>query len=121
MECYYSSCDITGGVILPSYKLQEGYLSSQCLIKFSWKVSRSERCFQHVSNLCVTLESHIQLTLITTDFKRGIVGVPCAYFFLLLAGEVKVLAGVLFLFIKIIEFFFASEKTSSSSIVLCWL
>ena len=70
MECYCSSCNITGGVIPTSYKLQEGYLSSQCLIKFSWKVSRSERCFQHVSNLCVTLESHIQLTLITTDFKR---------------------------------------------------
>ena len=70
MECYCSSCDITGGVIPPSYKLQEGCLSSQCLIKFSWKVSRSERCFQHVSNLCVTLELHIQLTLITTDFKR---------------------------------------------------
>ena len=114
MECYCSSCNITGGVIPPSYKLQEGYLSNQCLIKFSWKVSRSERCFQHVSNLCVTLESHIQLTVITTDFKRGIVGVPCAHFLLLLAGEVKVLADVLFLFIKkpvaALQFYAGCEK-----------
>ena len=94
----------------PSYKLQEEYLSSRCLIKFSWTVSRSERCFQHVSNLCVTLESHTQLTLITTDFKMRIVGVPCAHFLLLLAGEVKPLAGVLFLFIKIIEGFFCIRK-----------
>ena len=33
------------------------------------------------------------------------------HFLLLLAGEVKALVGVLLLFIKIIEFFFVSEKT----------
>ena len=38
------------------------------------------------------------------------------HFLLLLAGEVKALVGVLFLFIKIIEFFFVSEKKTVAAL-----
>ena len=79
IEFYCRSCDITGGIILTSCKLQEGCFSSQCLIKLSRKVSRSKRCFQHVFILCVTLEPHIQSTLITADFKRDLLVPLCAF------------------------------------------